>query len=246
MKIIKVLSLALVIVTMSSCNNNGVTKKALKTEIDSVSYAIGLNMASGLKQNLKTSFEEGDLELIKQGFFNAMDSTDMLIADDKVQEIVQSYFQKKQEEDMKKQQEEAAKKAEEEFGEVKAAGEKFLEENTTKEGVEITESGLQYIVMKEGTGEKPEPTSTVKVHYHGTLADGTVFDSSVDRGEPAQFGVGQVIPGWTEGLQLMSVGSKFKFFIPQNLAYGATPRPGGVIKPFAPLVFEVELLEIVE
>jgi len=246
MKIIKVLSLALVVVTMSSCNNNGVTKKALKTEVDSVSYAIGLNMASGLKQNLKTSFEEGDLELIKQGFLNAMDSTDMLIADDKVQEIVQSYFKSKQEADMKKQQEEAAKKAEEEFADEKVAGEKFLEENTTKEGVEITESGLQYIVMKEGTGEKPTPTSTVKVHYHGTLADGTVFDSSVDRGEPAQFGVGQVIPGWTEGLQLMSVGSKYKFFIPQELAYGATPRPGGVIKPFAPLVFEVELLEIVE
>ena len=246
MKIIKVLSLAMVIITMSSCNNNGISKKALKTEVDSVSYAIGLNMASGLKQNLKAGFNEGDLELIKQGFFNAMDSTDMLIADDKVQQIIQSYFQNKQQEEMKKKQEEAAKKAEEEFGDVKAAGEKFLEENTTKEGVEITASGLQYIVMKEGTGEKPTPTSTVKVHYHGTLSDGTVFDSSVDRGEPSQFGVGQVIPGWTEGLQLMSVGSKYKFFIPQELAYGATPRPGGVIKPFSPLVFEVELLEIVK
>ncbi len=246
MKIIKVLSLALMVVIMASCNNNGVTKKALKTEIDSVSYAIGLNMASGLKQNLKTSFDEGDLELIKQGFLNAMDSTDMLIEEDKIQGLLQSYFQKKQEEDMKKQQEEAAKKAEEEFGDVKAAGEKFLEENTTKDGVEITESGLQYMVMKEGTGEKPTSDSTVKVHYHGTLADGTVFDSSVDRGEPSQFGVGQVIPGWTEGLQLMSVGSKYKFFVPQELAYGATPRPGGVIKPFAPLVFEVELLEIVK
>jgi FKBP-type peptidyl-prolyl cis-trans isomerase FklB len=230
---------------MSSCNNNGATKKSLDTELDSVSYAIGLNMAFGLKQNLKTSFDEADRELLKQGFYNAMDSTDMLMAEDKVQEVIQAYFQKKQQEDMKKQQEEAAKKAEEEFGDVKAAGEKFLEENTTNEGVEITASGLQYIVMKAGTGEKPTPTSKVKVHYHGTLTDGTVFDSSVDRGEPAQFGVGQVIPGWTEGLQLMSVGSKYKFFIPQELAYGATPRPGGVIKPFSALVFEVELLEIV-
>jgi FKBP-type peptidyl-prolyl cis-trans isomerase FklB len=98
--------------------------------------------------------------------------------------------------------------------------------------------------MTEGSGDKPTPQSKVKVHYHGTLTDGTVFDSSVDRGEPTEFGVGQVIKGWTEGLQLMSVGSKFKFFIPQELAYGANPRPGGVIKPFMPLIFEVELLEI--
>ena len=97
--------------------------------------------------------------------------------------------------------------------------------------------------MTKGTGDKPTAASKVKVHYHGTLIDGTVFDSSVDRGAPSEFGVGQVIKGWTEGLQLMSVGSKFKFFIPQELAYGATPR-GGTIKPFMPLVFEVELLEI--
>ena len=243
MKIIKVLSLAMVIITMSSCNNNGISKKALKTEVDSVSYAIGLNMASGLKQNLKTSFDEGDLELIKQGFFNAMDSTDMLIADDKVQQIIQSYFQNKQQEEMKKKQEEAAKKAEEEFGDVKAAGEKFLEENTTKEGVEITASGLQYIVMKEGTGEKPTPTSTVKVHYHGTLSDGTVFDSSVERGEPTEFPVNRVIPGWTEALQLMPVGSKWELYIPYNLAYGEQGA-GGSIEPFSTLIFEVELLEI--
>lgn len=246
MKIIKVLSLALVIVSMSSCNNNGVTKKALKTEIDSVSYAIGLNMASGLKQNLKTSFEDGDLELIKQGFFNALDSTDMLIADDKVQEVIQTYFQKKQQEDAKKQQEEAAKKAEEQYGDVKAAGEKFLAENTTKEGVEITESGLQYIVIKQGTGEKPTATSKIKIHYHGTLTDGTVFDSSVDRGEPYESLANQFITGFNEGLLLMSEGSKYKFFIPQDLAYGATPRPGGAIKPFSALIFEVELLEIVK
>ena len=103
---------------------------------------------------------------------------------------------------------------------------------------------MQYIVLKKGKGEKPKRTDRVKVHYHGTLADGTVFDSSVDKGKPSEFGVGQVIKGWTEGLQLMNVGSKYKFFIPQELAYGATPRPGGVIKPFMPLVFEVELLEI--
>jgi FKBP-type peptidyl-prolyl cis-trans isomerase len=121
-----------------------------------------------------------------------------------------------------------------------------MEENKSVSGVKITESGLQYIVMKEGSGEKPTATSKVSVHYHGTLTDGTVFDSSVDRGTPAEFGVSQVIKGWTEGLQLMNVGSKYKFFIPQELAYGATPRQGGAIKPFMPLVFEVELLGIVK
>ena len=145
---------------------------------------------------------------------------------------------------LKKQKEEASKKVEAEFGDTKAEGVKFLEENKTAEGVQVTPSGLQYIVLKEGNGEKPTETSTVKVHYHGTLIDGTVFDSSVDRGTPAEFPVNRVIKGWTEGLQLMSVGSKYKFFIPQELAYGAFPREGGVIKPFMPLIFEVELLEV--
>ena len=242
MKIVNFLSIVLVAIIMSSCNNKGVTKKSLKTELDSVSYAIGLNMGN----QIRNGFDEADVDIYIQGLRNGIDSTDVLLDQASAQQVVQAYFQKKEQEKMKKKQEEAVKKAEEEFAEVKTAGEKFLEENTTKEGVEITESGLQYIVMKEGTGEKPTATSTVKVHYHGTLADGTVFDSSVDRGEPSQFGVGQVIPGWTDGLQLMSVGSKYKFFIPQDLAYGATPRPGGPIKPFSPLVFEVELLEIVK
>ena len=125
----------------------------------------------------------------------------------------------------------------------KAANDKFLEDNKSKDGVKVTESGLQYLVMKEGTGEKPTAESKVKVHYHGTLIDGTVFDSSVERGEPAEFGVNQVIKGWTEGLQLMSVGSKYKFFIPQDLAYGAR-QTGEKIKPYSTLVFEVELLEV--
>lgn len=167
-----------------------------------------------------------------------------MLEQDKIGPILQAFFQKKQQEAAEKQQAEAAKKAEAEFADVKAAGEKFLEENKAKEGVMVTESGLQYQVLKEGSGAKPTASSSVKVHYHGTLTDGTVFDSSVDRGEPATFGVGQVIKGWTEGLQLMTEGSKYKFFIPQDLAYGATPRGGGPIKPFSTLVFEVELLEV--
>jgi FKBP-type peptidyl-prolyl cis-trans isomerase len=170
----------------------------------------------------------------------------MKISPEVINNVLNKFFQKRQEEAMKKQQEEAAKKVEAEFADVKAEGEKFMETNKTAEGVQTTDSGLQYIVLNEGSGEKPTETSRVKVHYHGTLIDGTVFDSSVERGEPAEFGVNQVIKGWTEGLQLMSVGSKYKFFIPQDLAYGAFPRQGGAIKPFMPLIFEVELLEIVK
>ena len=240
MKIIKSLSVLLVFLVMVSCNKGGVTNKPLKTEIDSVSYAIGMDVA----RNVQTNVSEMDKDLFIQGFVNALDSAELKIPQEKVQEVLSTYFQKKQLEARKKQQEEAEKRALDEFGDVKAEGEKFLEENKTKVGVKVTDSGLQYIVLKEGSGDKPTPTSRVKVHYHGTLADGTVFDSSVDRGEPATFGVGQVIKGWTEGLQLMTVGSKYKFFIPQELAYGASPRQGGPIKPFSPLVFEVELLEV--
>jgi len=193
---------------------------------------------------LKVNFPEIDKDIFIQGVMNGIDSTNILITPENTDAILRKFFQKKQEETQKKQKEEASKKVEAEFGETKAAGVKFLETNKTAKGVQVTESGLQYIVLKEGKGEKPAETSTVKVHYHGTLIDGTVFDSSVDRGAPAEFPVNRVIKGWTEGLQLMSVGSKYKFFIPQELAYGAFPREGGEIKPFMPLIFEVELLEI--
>ncbi|WP_166965964.1 FKBP-type peptidyl-prolyl cis-trans isomerase [Yeosuana marina] len=239
MKIIKFLAVIVLTTLVSSCNSQGVTNKPLKTEIDSVSYAIGMDVA----RNVKNSVSEMDTELFMQGFKNAMDSTNILIDSDKSQTILSTYFRKKQETQRAKQQEEQIAKAEEQFADNKLAGEKFLEENKTKEGVQTTASGLQYIVEKQGTGEKPTATSRVKVNYHGTLIDGTVFDSSVDRGKPAEFGVNQVIKGWTEGLQLMPVGSKYKFFIPQDLAYGFQQR-GDKIKPFSALIFEVELLDI--
>lgn len=128
------------------------------------------------------------------------------------------------------------------FGATKLEGEEFLEANKAKEGVKVTESGLQYEVIKMGKGKKPAATDRVKVHYHGTLIDGTVFDSSVERGEPASFGLNQVISGWTEGLQLMPVGSKFRFYIPSELGYGE--RQAGSIPPYSVLIFEVELLSI--
>ena len=125
-------------------------------------------------------------------------------------------------------------------------GETFLSENKKKPGIKTTASGLQYEVIREGFGPNPGPTSQVKVHYHGTTPAGDVFDSSVDRGEPSTFGLNQVIKGWTEGLQLMQGGAKYKFYIPQELAYGANGQPGSIIEPFMPLVFEVELLEILD
>jgi len=127
--------------------------------------------------------------------------------------------------------------------EQRVEGDDFIASNKEKEGVQVTDSGLQYIVIEEGDGESPTPADSVIVHYTGTLIDGTVFDSSVERGQPAQFGVSQVIPGWVEGLQLMKPGAKYKFFIPQDLAYGERGSPGS-IPPFSALVFEVELLEI--
>jgi len=240
MKVTKFVLALTVISTMISCSNQGVTKKDLKTDIDSASYALGLDIAVKLKGN----FSEIDQHLFTQGVKNGLDSTNMLIKTEEVEGILRAFFQKKQIADQLKQKEDALKNAENEFADIKLEGEKFLELNKDAEGVIATESGLQYIVLEEGKGEKPTATSKVKVHYHGTLIDGTVFDSSVDRGEPSSFGVNQVIKGWTEGLQLMPVGSKYKFFIPQDLAYGAFPRQGGKIKPFAPLVFEVELIDI--
>lgn len=241
MKLIKFFAVLFLTAVVSSCNSQGITKKSLDTEIDSLSYAIGMDVA----RNVQTNVSEMDKDLFLQGFKSVLDSTDLLINKEDVQGILSAYFQKKQQLDKEKQQADAIAQAEEQFNDVKVAGEKFLEENKTKEGVKVTESGLQYLVMKEGTGEKPTAASKVRVHYHGTLIDGTVFDSSVERGEPTEFGVTQVIRGWTEGLQLMPVGSKYKFFIPQDLAYGFQQR-GEKIKPFSALVFEVELIDIVQ
>ena len=127
---------------------------------------------------------------------------------------------------------------------VKSAGEAFLAENAKRTEVQTTASGLQYEILEAGEGAKPGPTSQVTVHYHGTLIDGTVFDSSIQRGTPATFGVNQVIRGWTEALQLMPLGAKYRLSIPQELAYGANPHPGGAIQPYAALIFDVELISI--
>ncbi|HKK11480.1 MAG TPA: FKBP-type peptidyl-prolyl cis-trans isomerase [Flavobacteriaceae bacterium] len=239
MKVIKMLSVLVLSIMLGSCAKQGATKEDLKTEVDSVSYAIGLDLAS----KLKTNFSEVDYNLVIQGIQNGKDSSNVLIDENVASKVLRSYFQKKQMEAMAKRREEAEKKAEETYGDVKKAGEEFLKENKTKEGVKTTASGLQYKVLKEGDGEKPTATSKVKILYKGTLTDGTVFDSREDKDKPLEMMASQFVKGFTEGLQLMPVGSKYKFFIPQELGYGAFPR-GKTIKPFSPLIFEVELLGV--
>lgn len=208
------------------------SQNKLKNEVDSVSYLIGQTIASNVLRDLS----EANKELVVQGLSDALNAKDPLCTDPG-NVILGAYFNKKSQ--LKAQQ------AEKENQLAKIAGEKWLEENKKNKDVQVTASGLQYIVLVKGDGPKPNATSKVKVHYHGTTPYDVVFDSSVDRGEPITFGLNQVIKGWTEGVQLMPVGSKFKFFIPQELAYGANPQPGSAIMPYMPLVFEVELLEIV-
>ena len=228
----KVTLFALGAMTIFACGTSDSNKNVtLTTAIDSVSYSIGVNTASGIQ----TQFSEANIDALIKGLEDALDSSDLLITSEQTQGVIQAYFQKKQAE------EQAAA-----FGNVKEDGLQFLAENKTKEGVQVTASGLQYLVLKEGSGAQPTAASNVEVHYHGTTPDGIVFDSSVDRGETISFDLNRVIPGWTEGVQLMKEGAKYKFFIPQELAYGSQPQrdPNSPIKPFMPLVFEVELIKI--
>ena len=242
MKLVKKLAVVAITVSLFSCGNQAQDVKILETELDSVSYAVGLSMSGQLKSN----FSEVNKSILAQGIRNGLDSTNLLIDAKDMQEVLSGYFKKKQQAQMEEQQAAASKAAEAKFGENKKAGEDFLEANKSKKGVKTTESGIQYIVLKEGSGEKPAgPMTKVKVHYHGTNIEGNIFDSSVDRGTPATFGLNQVIKGWTEGVQLMNEGAKYKFFIPQELAYGAQQK-GENIKPFSTLIFEIELLEVLK
>ena len=195
---------AMVLVAMVSCNNQAVTKKELKSEVDTVSYALGLNMANQLKVN----FEDIDKTLFIQGFRNGTDSTDVLLKDADLNSMLSAFFQKRGLAQQQKAQEESMKNVEVEFADVKKAGEDFLVENKSKDGVKTTDSGLQYMVMKQGKGDKPVATSNVKLHYHGTSLNGKVFDSSVDKGTPIEMGANQFVKGFSEGLLLMNVGSK--------------------------------------
>ena len=193
--------------------------------MDKISYAIGLSMGQNLMGSGVTSLEYADLAA---GIKDVLEKNQPQISYQEAQQVLGKFFSELE-----------AKIA----GEAKAAGEAFLAENAKREGVKVTESGLQYEVLEATIGQKPKATDKVRVHYEGTLIDGTVFDSSYKRGESITFGLNQVIKGWTEGLQLMSIGSKYKLYLPYQLAYGERGA-GANIPPYAALIFTVELLGI--
>ena len=200
-------------------------------DVEKMSYALGMNVAG----NITELPVELDFKQVLAAISDVSSGKKPALELEEYHKYMQSFQQKVQE----AARTAAANAAQENV----KAGKEFLESNKAKEGVQVTESGLQYKVLKAGEGKKPVSTDKVKVHYTGKLIDGKVFDSSVQRGEPAVFGVTQVIPGWVEGLQLMNVGSKYEFVIPSELAYGERGA-GNAIPPCAVLVFEVELLDI--
>lgn len=202
-------------------------KPAMKTGLDSLSYSLGLSLAQFYKQQ---GISKVNTTLVSKAINDALNGGTTLLNEEQMNLCITNYLQK-----MKTEKSSGNRKA----------GEAFLAANKTKAGVVTLPSGLQYSVIKEGNGPKPTITDTVKCHYHGTLIDGTVFDSSVDRGQPAEFPVGGVIKGWVEALPLMPVGSKWKLFIPSDLAYGDN-QAGPTIAPGSTLIFDVELLEIVK
>ena len=200
--------------------------------MDKVSYALGLGIGRQLAQ---MGASELNIDDFAAAIKDVIAGNELKVSNREAQTIVQDYF-RKQEEKLNAERAEKGKVA-------KAEGEKYLAENAKKEGVVTLPSGLQYMVLKEGNGKKPKATDQVKCHYEGFLIDGTVFDSSIQRGEPAVFPLNQVIAGWTEGLQLMQEGAKYRFFIPYILGYGEGGA-GASIPPYAALIFDVEPLEV--
>jgi FKBP-type peptidyl-prolyl cis-trans isomerase FklB len=223
MKNVIIISSLLAIV---ACKTETPKEVKLENELDSVSYSLGVNIG----ENINKQFEEYSLDNFIAGMKGILNNEeDPKISGEQATAIIQGYFTKKQGQESESMIEE---------------GRKFLETNASKEGVTVLESGLQYEVLAQGDGiNMPKLEDNVTTHYHGTLMDGTVFDSSVDRGEPASFPVNGVIKGWTEALQLMSVGSKWKLYVPYDLAYGERGA-GPQIGPYSTLVFEVELISI--
>ena len=195
-------------------------------ELNNVSYAIGLSVASSLKEQ---NLDQLDPTVLSNAIKDVFENKTPKFSPNEAQDIIQNYLKEL---------------SEKQFAKNKEEGEVFLTENGAKTGITTTASGLQFEVVVEGTGKTPSATDVVEVHYHGTLINGNVFDSSIERGTPATFGVNQVIKGWTEALQLMKEGSKYRLYIPQDLAYGAHPHPGGPIEPLMALIFDVELITV--
>lgn len=200
---------------------------------EKVSYALGVKYGEALKQDFQDSIS---FDLLIEGIRDAAEAKPLRLTDKEIAQVLAEFQQRR----ISEKQQEVKKLSEKNIKE----GEDFLSKNKTKDGVKTLESGLQYKVIKEGAGDKPQAKDKVRVHYHGTLIDGTVFDSSVERGESIAFPVTGVIRGWTEALQLMSVGAKWQLYIPPHLGYGERGTPGGPIGPNQTLLFEVELLGI--
>ena len=223
---LKVLVLTALLVSLSACEKKDQAQTATGLETDDDRFSYGLGMVIG--ERVLKQYGDVDYDLLLQGIKAQHKDQETLMNLDEAGEALNAYMEKVFAEESEAN---------------KSRGQDYLKANAEKEGVQVTESGLQYLEITAGDGPKPAATDEVTVHYRGTLIDGTEFDSSYSRGSPATFALNQVIPGWTEGVQLMNVGSKFQFVIPYELGYGERGA-GGSIGPFETLVFEVELLEI--
>lgn len=221
--ILTIFALAIIV---SSCGQKVPSNINLENNLDSVSYALGADVGNSLKN---ANCETLDYEAFIKGLDDRLTGKEIKVKDEMIRELINKYFTELRNKSITKNLEE---------------GQKFLEENKKRDGVVTTESGLQYEILTEGTGKQPTDSSIVVTHYRGTLIDGTQFDSSYDRGNPAEFPLNGVIRGWTEGLQLMKEGGKYKFYIPTELGYGMNVRAGGKIQPNMALIFEVELIEV--
>ncbi len=228
MKIKNLLFIAGIAILLSSCGKSFTSNVKLETELDTLSYALGVNITKSLQQ---AQLEELNYDIFIKGMKDAFEKNDLKLKEEEIVPYIQGYFTKLRTVKLQQNLE---------------AGIYFLAENKEKEGIIVTESGLQYEILQEGTGKSPMATDTVVCHYHGTLIDGTVFDSSVEKGEPFKTALNRVVPGWTEGIQLMKEGAKYKFYIPSNLGYGTRVRPGGLIEANMALIFEVELIKVIE
>ena len=231
MRILFIFSLIGLFIVSACSQDKKYASVKLKTKEDTVSYYLGLTYGNGIKQAKIDSLFNAEAFL--RGIQQATKEDTLPVSSFIIQNYLNKYFTDLQQNQMKEQ-----------YKDYIAQNKAFLADNANKDSVVSLPSGLQYIVLKEGSGNKPALSDRIRVHYTGKLIDGTIFDSSYNRNEPAEFGVGQVIPGWTEAIQLMPVGSKYRVFIPENLAYGAQAPQGSPIKPFSTLIFEVELLEI--
>jgi len=231
MRILFVFSLISLFIISACSQDKKYASVKLKTREDSVSYYLGLTYGNGIKQAKIDSIFNSDAFM--KGVKQSTKGDTLPVSVFVIQTYLNQYFSELQTNQQKAK-----------FKDYIAQNKAFLESNAKKDSVKTTASGLQYQILREGSGNKPVMNDRIKVHYEGRLIDGTVFDSSYKRNEPAVFTVGQVIPGWNEAMQLMSVGSKWRVVIPENLAYGSQAPQGSLIKPFSTLIFDVELLEI--